>query len=114
MRHAFLHRLSPACDSLHVWTHPRGTAWAANLLADTKTARFFQALAEVYCRRRSVFFRRMRATLGLACAQAPTLCTQVVVFSVCVFFLLVLSVRWNSLEARRGEDSAAQLEALCA
>ena len=90
-------------------------------LADTKTARFFQALgedvdadSEVYCWRRSVFFRRMRATLGLACAQAPTLCTQVVVFSVSVFFLLVLSVRWNSLEARRGEDSAAQLEALCA
>ena len=83
MRHAFLHRLSPACDSLHVQTHPRGTAWAANLLADTKTARFFQALgeevdadSEVYCWRRSVFFRRMRATLGSACAQAPTLCTQ--------------------------------------
>ena len=33
--------------------------------------------SEVYCWRRRVFCRRMRATLGLACAQAATLCTQV-------------------------------------
>ena len=56
-----------------------------NLLADKKTVRFFQALgeevdvgSEVYCWRRSEFFRRMRATLGLACAQAATLSTPVV------------------------------------
>ena len=33
--------------------------------------------SEVYCRRRSDSWR-IRATLGLACAQAATLCTQVV------------------------------------
>ena len=34
--------------------------------------------SEVYCRRRSGNFWRMRAALGLACAQAATLGTQVV------------------------------------
>ena len=55
------------------------------ILADRKTTLSFQALreavdvdSEVYCWRRSEFFWRMRASLGLACAQAATLCTQVV------------------------------------
>ena len=46
--------------------------------------RHFEALgeavdvdSEAYCRRRSGVFWRMRASLGLACAQATTLCTQV-------------------------------------
>ena len=34
--------------------------------------------SEVYCRRRSGNFWRMRASLGLACARAATLGTQVV------------------------------------
>ena len=55
------------------------------ILADRKTTLSFQALreavdvdSEVYCWRRSEFVWRMRASLGLACAQAATLCTQVV------------------------------------
>ena len=54
------------------------------ILADKKTTRSFEALgeafdvdSEVYCWRRSGIFWRMRASLGLACAQAATLCTQV-------------------------------------
>ena len=38
----------------------------------------FDADSEVYCWRRSGSLWRMRASLGLACAQAATLCTQVV------------------------------------
>ena len=37
----------------------------------------FDVESEVYCRRRSGNFWRMRASLGLACAQAATLGTQV-------------------------------------
>ena len=33
--------------------------------------------SEAYCWRRSGFFWRMRASLGLACAQATTLASQV-------------------------------------
>ena len=54
------------------------------LLADNKTKRHFRDLNEVldddseaYCWRRSGFFWRMRASLGLACAQATTLASQV-------------------------------------
>ena len=54
------------------------------LLADNKTKRHFRDLREVldvdseaYCWRRSGFFWRMRASLGLACAQATTLSSQV-------------------------------------
>ena len=54
-------------------------------LADKKTTRSFEALgeafdveSEVYCRRRSGNFWRMQASLGLACAHAATLGTQVV------------------------------------
>ena len=54
------------------------------ILANKKTTRHFEALgeaidvdSEAYCWRRSGFFWRMRASLGLACAQATTLCTQV-------------------------------------
>ena len=54
-------------------------------LADKKTSNSLAALgeaidveSEVYCRRRSGNFWRMRAALGLACAQAATLGTQVV------------------------------------
>ena len=54
-------------------------------LADKKTSTSLEALggaiaveSEVYCRRRSGNFWRMRASLGLACAQAATLGTQVV------------------------------------
>ena len=52
------------------------------ILADKKTTRYFEALgeavdvdSEAYCWRRSGFFWRTRASLGLACAQATTLCT---------------------------------------
>ena len=54
------------------------------LLADKKTKLHFRALdeaidvdSEAYCWRRSGFFWRMRASLGLACAQATTLSSQV-------------------------------------
>jgi gamma-glutamylcyclotransferase (GGCT)/AIG2-like uncharacterized protein YtfP len=54
------------------------------LLADNKTKRHFRDRHEVidddseaYCWRRSGFFWRMRASLGLACAQATTLAAQV-------------------------------------
>ena len=54
------------------------------LLADNKTKRHFRDRHEVidddseaYCWRRSGFFWRMRASLGLACAQATTLASQV-------------------------------------
>ena len=54
------------------------------LLADNKTKRHFrdrhEAIdddSEAYCWRRSGFFWRMRASLGLACAQATTLAAQV-------------------------------------
>ena len=54
------------------------------LLADNKTKLHFRALdeaidadSEAYCWRRSGFFWRMRASLGLACAQATTLSSQV-------------------------------------
>ena len=54
------------------------------LLADNKTKLHFRALDEVidadseaYCWRRNGFFWRMRASLGLACAQATTLSSQV-------------------------------------
>ena len=36
-----------------------------------------EAIEEAYCWRRSGFFWRMRASLGLACAQATTLSSQV-------------------------------------
>ena len=55
-----------------------------HLLADNKTKRHFRDLdeaidvdSEAYCWRRSGFFWRMRASLGLACAQATTLSSQV-------------------------------------
>ena len=54
------------------------------LLADNKTKRHFRDRHEAiddesdaYCWRRSGFFWRMRASLGLACAQATTLASQV-------------------------------------
>ena len=54
------------------------------LLADNKTMIHFRALdeaidvdSEAYCWRWNGFFWRMRASLGLACAQATTLCSQV-------------------------------------
>jgi hypothetical protein len=54
------------------------------LLADNKTKLHFRALdeaidadSEACCWRRSGFFWRMRASLSLACAQAPTLSSHV-------------------------------------
>ena len=54
------------------------------LLADNKTKRHFRDRHEAiddesdaYCWRRSGFFWRMRASFGLACAQATTLAAQV-------------------------------------
>ena len=52
------------------------------ILADNKTKLHFEALdqadvdSEAYCWRRSGVFWRMRASLGLACAEATTLCSQ--------------------------------------
>ena len=55
-----------------------------SLPTDNKTKLHFRALdeaidvdSEAYCWRRNGFFWRMRASLGLACAQATTLCSQV-------------------------------------
>ena len=54
------------------------------LLADNKTKLHFRALdeaidvdSEAYCGRRNGYFWRMRASLGIACAQATTLCSRV-------------------------------------
>ena len=54
------------------------------LLTDNKTKLHVRALdeaidvdSEAYCWRRSGFFWRMRASLGLACAQATILSSQV-------------------------------------
>ena len=61
-----------------------GIFFALYLIADNKTKRHFrdrhEAIdddSEAYCWRRSGFFWRMRASLGLACAQATTLAAQV-------------------------------------
>ena len=61
-----------------------GSSSPLYLLADNKTKRHFRDRHEVldddseaYCWRRSGFFWRMRASLGLACAQATTLASQV-------------------------------------
>ena len=62
---------------------PLGLLTAA-LLSLTQTKRHFRDRHEVidddseaYCWRRSGFFWRMRASLGLACAQATTLAAQI-------------------------------------
>ena len=80
LRHAFLPAIVSTSGRIHgellrlIFT-----------LADKKTSRSFEAIgeafdveSEVYCRRRSGNFWRMRASLGLACAQAATLGTQVI------------------------------------
>ena len=58
--------------------------YTGELLADNKTKLYFRALdeaidvdSEAYCWRRSGVFWRMRACLGLACAQATTRSSQV-------------------------------------
>ena len=80
LRHAFL----PAIVSTSGRIHRELLRLLFNL-ADTKTSNSFEALveafdveSEVYCRRRSGNFWRMRASLGLSCAQAATLGAQVV------------------------------------
>ena len=80
LRHAFL----PAIVSTSGRIHGELLRLLFNL-ADMKTSNSLAALgeaidveSEVYCRRRSGNFWRMRAALGLACAQAATLGTQVV------------------------------------
>ena len=80
LRHAFL----PAIVSTSGRIHGELLRLLFNL-ADKKTSNSLEALgeasdveSEVYCRRRSGNFWRMRAALGLACAQAATLGTQVV------------------------------------
>ena len=80
LRHAFL----PAIVSTSGRIHGELLRLLFNL-ADKKTSNSLAALgeaidveSEVYCRRRSGNFWRMRASLGLACAQAATLGTQVV------------------------------------
>ena len=80
LRHAFL----PAIVSTSGRIHGELLRLLFNL-ADKKTSNSLAALgeaidveSEVYCRRRSGDFWRMRAALGLACAQAATLGTQVV------------------------------------
>ena len=80
LRHAF----QPAIVSTSGRIHGELLRLLFNL-ADKKTSNSLEALgeaidveSEVYCRRRSGNFSRMRAALGLACAQAATLGTQVV------------------------------------
>ena len=74
LRHAFL----PAIVSTSGRIHGELLRLLFNL-ADKKTSNSLAALgeaidveSEVYCRRRSGNFWRMRAALGLACAQAAT------------------------------------------
>ena len=59
--------------------------WVTGGLSDFKVLRRFNPTfslrSQVYRWRRSVFFWHIRATLGLACAQAAILCTQVVGYS---------------------------------
>ena len=59
--------------------------WVTGGLSDFKVLRRFNPTfslrSQVYRWRRSVFFWHFRATLGLACAQAAILCTQVVGYS---------------------------------
>ena len=77
MRHAFLPAVVSTSGRIH------GELFRLlSVLADKKTKRHFEALgdavdvdSEAYCWRRSGFFWRMRASFGLACAQATTLCT---------------------------------------
>ena len=80
LRHAFL----PAIVSTSGRIHGELLRLLFNL-TDKKTSNSLEALgeaidveSEVYCRRRSGNFWRMRASLGLACAQAAGLGTQVV------------------------------------
>ena len=96
LRHAFMPAIVSASGRIH-----GELLRLLYILADRKTTRSFKALgeeveadAEVERWRRSEFFWHMRASLGLACAQVATLCTQVVVhpnaaFSVFLFCLLV-------------------------
>ena len=74
MRHAFL----PAVVSMSGRIHG-DLLRPLYILADKKTTRYFEALgeavdvdSEAYCWRRSGVFWRMRASFGLACAQATT------------------------------------------
>ena len=80
MRHAFLPTVVSTSGRVH-----GGLFRLLFLLADRKTTLSFEAAGEavdvesdVYCWRRSGNFWRMRASLGLSCAQAATLCTHVV------------------------------------
>ena len=79
MRHAFLPEVVSTSGRIHC-----DLLRLLYILADKKTMRYFEALGEAvdvdsegYWWRRSGVFWRMRASLGLACAQATTLCTQV-------------------------------------
>ena len=60
-----------------------------HIVAENKTTQFFKdvgeqncVISEAYRWRRSVFFQRIRADLGLACAQAANLCSQVVMLAI--------------------------------
>ena len=74
MRHAFLPAVVSTSGRIH------GDLFRLRyILADKKTTRYFEALgealdvdSEAYCWRRSGVFWRMRASFGLACAQATT------------------------------------------
>ena len=68
----------PPRSCLHVWPFHGELLRLLYILADSKTKLRFEALdeaidvdSEAYCWRRSGFFWRMRASLGLACAQLP-------------------------------------------
>ena len=74
LRHAFLPAIVSTSGRIH-----GELLRLLFILADRKTTLSFQALgeavdvdSEVYCWRRSGVFWRMRASLGLACAQATT------------------------------------------
>ena len=81
-KHHHHHQISNSIEH-HTYSVSRSHSWGISrllsLLADNKTKLHFRALdeaidvdSEAYCWRRSGFFWRMRASLGLAYAQATT------------------------------------------
>ena len=74
------------------------------LLADNKTKRHFQDRheaidddSEAYCWRRNGFFWRMRASFGLACAQATTPLRSLLSFFVFLYLSVCEALKLRSL-----------------
>ena len=81
---SFMYQIAHVCDSLKVWSKTRFrlslSAKPAPLSSLPGSRALDEAIdvdSEAYGWRRSGFFWCMRASLGLACAQASTLSSQV-------------------------------------